>query len=181
MHMPLRLRLEPRPSRIACGLIAFACIAVAAMLVALPLAIWASAAGLLAVLGVAARGFWRCAGGGVPALLFVGLDRRLTVVDRDGRSRDGTVSDDSYVGAALTTIVWRRDGLKWWSPARAILIVPDMLPADDFRRLRVFLRYGRPAVSRATSGTDAGCPPRHASATRPTPLSALGCAPRSCR
>ena len=39
--------------------------------------------------------------------------------------------------------MWRPDGARW---SRAILIVPDMLPPDDFRRLRVMLRYARSAV-----------------------------------
>ena len=43
--------------------------------------------------------------------------------------------------------------------AQTVLILPDMLPADEFRRLRVLLRYGRPVVEEAddedTSGRDA--------------------------
>jgi hypothetical protein len=46
----------------------------------------------------------------------------------------------TYVGAWVTTIVWRPDGARW---SRAILVLPDMLPAEDFRRLRVMLRYAR--------------------------------------
>ena len=40
--------------------------------------------------------------------------------------------------------------------ARTIVVLPDTLPADDFRRLRVVLRYGRPAAGGATSGEEAG-------------------------
>jgi hypothetical protein len=36
--------------------------------------------------------------------------------------------------------VWRPDRSRF---SRAEFILPDMLPADDFRRLRVLLRYGR--------------------------------------
>ncbi len=39
-------------------------------------------------------------------------------------------------------VVWRPDGARW---SRTVLIVPDMLPAEDFRRLRVMLRYARSA------------------------------------
>ena len=45
-----------------------------------------------------------------------------------------------YVGGSLTSIVWRRAGAR---RSRAIAILPDMLPAEDFRRLRVLLRYAR--------------------------------------
>jgi hypothetical protein len=153
---PTRLRLEPRPSRIACAFIASACSSVAALIVALSLPPWTSAAALAAVAAVAARGFWRCTGRGVPALIHVGHDRRITATSRDGRSRDGSIQDDSYVGPRVTTIVWRPDRAAWWVPASSILLLPDMLPADDFRRLRVVLRYGRPVVEEATSDAEAG-------------------------
>ena len=63
-------------------------------------------------------------------------DRRAPVT---ARALAGRVHRDSYVGAWCTTLVWRPDG-RWLS--RAILLLPDMLPAEDFRRLRVMLRYG---------------------------------------
>ena len=155
MPAPPRLRLEPRPSRIACALLAAACVAAAALLAVLPLE-WplAAASGVL-VVSVATRGLWRCSGRGVPALLHVGIDRRVTVTGRDGRSRDGVVRDDSYVGARITVIIWRPDGARWWQPPESILILPDTLPAEDFRRLRVFLRYGRTPSDARTSGADA--------------------------
>ena len=91
----------------------------------------------------------------MPALLHVGIDRRITVTDCNGRSRAGAILDDSYVGAWLTTIVWRWDESPWWYPATTIVVLPDMLAPDSFRRLRVVLRYGRPAVAGATSEEDA--------------------------
>ena len=151
-----RLRLEPRPSRIACAAIASVCAAMASLVLLLPLDWWMTAAALLAIIGVAGRGFWRCTGRGVPALLHVGHDRRITATARDGRPRDGSILDDSYVGAHVTTIVWCPDRASRFSPARTILILRDMLPADEFRRLRVLLRYGRLVVDEETSGRDAG-------------------------
>lgn len=156
MKPPPRLRLEPRPSRIACVAVAIGSVGMAMLVLALPLDAWITAGALLAVAVAAARGLWRCAGRGVPALLNVGDERRLTATGRDGRFRDGTILDDTYVGACLTTIVWRPDGAAWYRPARSIVILPDMLPADDFRRLRVLLRYGRPRSGDSTSGRDAG-------------------------
>ena len=67
-------------------------------------------------------------------------DRVLVVRSGDGHLTAGHVRTSSYVGARITTIVWRPDGA-WRS--RAEFILPDMLPEDDFRRLRVLLRYGR--------------------------------------
>ena len=124
------------------------------LLVVLPLA--AIVPGALVVLAVLVAGLWRCTGRGVPALLHVGIDRRITVTGYDGRSRVGAILDDSYVGEWLTTIVWRPDAMPWWRPARAIVVLPDMLPREDLRRLRVALRYGRPASAGGTSEVDAG-------------------------
>jgi hypothetical protein len=156
MNPPRRLRLEPRPSRIACATIAIACAAFCALILLLPLDAWASLAAVLTLCGVAARALWRCTGRGVPALLHVGYDRRITASSRDGRSRDGAILDDSYVGAVLTTIVWRPDRATRFACAESILILRDTLPADDFRRLRVLLRYGSPVVDEDTSGRLAG-------------------------
>ena len=155
MKPPPRLRLEPRPSRIGCAIAVTAGAITSALLASLPLPIVAMVPGIAAVLAVLVSGLWRCTGRGVPALLHVGIDRRIAVTDRDGRSREGVILDDSYVGPCLTTIVWRWDGMPWWRPARAIVVLPDTLAADEFRRLRVALRYGRP-VAGATSGEEAG-------------------------
>ena len=79
-------------------------------------------------------------------------DLTLVVVTGDGKVRAGRVHPDSYVGARLSTIVWRPFG-RW--RRQAILLLPDMLPAEDFRRLRVLLRYGRSDVAH-------GAPASHA-------------------
>jgi toxin CptA len=76
-------------------------------------------------------------------------DLTVIVVTGDGNAFAGRVRRDTYVGARLSTLVWRPFG-RWRS--RAILLLPDMLPAQDFRRLRVLLRYGR---SDATHGDPA--------------------------
>lgn len=79
-------------------------------------------------------------------------DLTIVVATGDGKVRAGRVHRDSYVGARLTTIVWRPFG-RWRS--RAILLLPDMLPAEDFRRLRVLLRYGRSDVAQGTPASHA--------------------------
>jgi hypothetical protein len=154
-----RLRLEPRPSRVACAAILILCSATAVLVAALRMHVLLTLGCAAIVIAVLASTLWRCIGRGVPALLHVGIDRRLAVTDRTGRSHEGAILDASYVGASLTTIVWRADSDRLWRPARTILILADSLPPDEFRRLRVVLRYGRPAgeaVEAATSGTDAG-------------------------
>ena len=82
----------------------------------------------------------------------VGLDRVLRLETSDGRVLEGRVSPASYVGAAVTTIAWQPDGFR---VPRAFWILGDMLPREDFRRLRVALRYGQ-------SGAEQDAPRSHA-------------------
>ena len=135
-----RLRLEPRPSRFACAGIIAGCSGTAALIAVLRMPVIATIGGAVIVIAVLVSSLWRCTGSGVPALLHVGMDRRVAVTDRTGRSREGAILDASYVGSALTTLVWRADGDRWWRPARTMLFLADSLPPEDFRRLRVVLR-----------------------------------------
>ena len=66
-------------------------------------------------------------------------DGRAVLIERCGRRCEGEVRAESYVGERLTTLVVRPDGTR---VSRAVAILPDMLPAEDLRRLRVLLRYG---------------------------------------
>ena len=132
------------------------CLAAAMLVAVLPLPSWTMLACLVAIGAALYRAHRQLIGRGVPAIVHVGIDRTITVTDRHGRSRDGVVLADSYVGALLSTIVWGARGAPWWRGADVILVLPDTLPADDFRRLRIFLRYGRVPVVAATSGIDAG-------------------------
>lgn len=79
-------------------------------------------------------------------------DLTVVVITGDGTACAGRVHRDSYVGARLTTIVWRPYG-RW--RLRTIVLLPDMLSADGFRRLRVLLRYGRNDIAH-------GAPASHA-------------------
>jgi len=146
-----RLRLEPAPSHVGHALIAAACALIALLVAALPL----PPAGRLALWSATVVA-WRsgraqCVGRRVPALVHVGTDRRIAVTRRDGRTAEGAILNESYVGAHWISVVWRPDGAPWWRPAQTLLLWPDSLPAEDMRRLRVWLRYGRPG-SPSSSG-----------------------------
>jgi hypothetical protein len=71
-------------------------------------------------------------------------DRRAVLIERCGRRCEGEVRAESYVGERLTTLVVRPDGAR---VSRAIAILPDMLPEEDLRRLRVLLRYGEASTT----------------------------------
>ena len=79
-------------------------------------------------------------------------DRMLVVRMGDGRLVAGHVRAATYVCARVTTIVWRPDGARL---SRAEWILPDMVETDDFRRLRVLLRYGRSDVAQGTRASHA--------------------------
>ena len=154
MNSPARLLLHPRFSRRAVTLIVVTHAMTAALLMWLPLSINLRLAGSAVIAcgcGVALR---NVVGRASPASLQVGIDRRIRVTTRDGREREGEALGDSYVGSRLTTIVWRPDGA--WV-ARTVLILSDTLPTDNFRQLRIVLRYGRaPVATVGSSEADAG-------------------------
>jgi len=75
-------------------------------------------------------------------------DRAVRLTERTGCRIEGMVQPDSYVGALLTTLVVRPDGKR---RLRTVAILPDMLSADDFRRLRLLLRLGHGSTTAADS------------------------------
>lgn len=155
MRWPPPVRVSLAPSRAAATLLALLALATCVIVSALP--IDATAAGLLDV----AVGIWAIDRIRVVALrrgpravrqLELRGDLTVVVVNGDGMVCAGRVHRDSYVGALVSTIVWRPYG-RW--RRRAILLLPDMLRADDFRRLRVLLRYGRSDVAQGEPASHA--------------------------
>lgn len=155
MRSPLPVRCALRPSRIGLALIVLACAASAILLVSLDLPAVGYVVGYAVIVGsfiAGLRRMWQR----VPHAIEVALDRRIAVAERGGTLRAGRILDDSYVGASFTTIVWRADGATWWESARTIVLLPDMVDGDAFRRLRIALRYGLPAASEGSSEREAG-------------------------
>ncbi|MEP7262597.1 MAG: protein YgfX [Usitatibacter sp.] len=58
------------------------------------------------------------------------------VMSLDGRA--GLLREGSFVSPWLTVLRWRPAGARF---DRTVLILPDMLAREDFRRLRVLLRW----------------------------------------
>ncbi len=143
MRPPIELRVAFHPSRIAtCALAALAAFAIV-LLVVMPAPAWADALAALVLVGWAGHRIRQHGLRSAPSAIvevMLSEDRRIFVRRKDGRLRAGRVLDTSHVHPAFTSIVWRPDGA--WL-ARSVPIVADMLDADDFRRLRVMLRYGR--------------------------------------
>ena len=160
MKPPPSLPLEPRRSLRAVALVTAMHGATTMLLVALPLPVSVRIAGAAMIALAGALAVWRIAGRCAPASLRVGVDGRIAIARRDGRMEAGEVLADSYVGRRLTTIVWRPDGAH---RVRTLLILADTFPEEDFRRLRVVLRYGRALdAASGSNGVDAGRSASHA-------------------
>ncbi|MET0202801.1 MAG: protein YgfX [Casimicrobiaceae bacterium] len=155
MHRAPPLEIALSPSRTACAWIVGLAWLTLALSFTLPIPGWV---GLLATLPLAVWSALRFrghhAGGAVACRLRLDGDRMLSITTVDGRTSRGRVLPSTYVGARLTTLVWRPQG-EGWRFARAECVLPDMLPPEDFRRLRVLLRYGRSELTQ-------GAPPSQA-------------------
>jgi len=145
------LRLSLGPSRLASALICVTCLATCALVAWLP---GAAAFRGVSVIGIGAYAIltmrhWatRSASRAIVGIE-LDADRAVRLIDRTGRHIEGTVQPDSYVGALLTTLVVRPEGKR---RLRTLAILPDMLPADDFRRLRLLLRLGHAATTATDS------------------------------
>ena len=153
MQRPVPVEVVVSPSRIAIAWTLALAIATFVVTLTLPFAWWihiVDAVLLASWTGWKLRELRR--GRHAICRLRVDGDRRILLTRSDGRSMRGRILPSTYVGARLTTLVWRPSDRQF---AHAECLLPDMLSAEDFRRLRVLLRYGR---SEATHGA----PPSHA-------------------
>ena len=143
MKAPAVLRVDLQRSRLAMVLVGIASIATATLVAWLPGNVWIRAAVALAagVQGIATLRSWglRVSPHSI-AVIEIDSDRRAVLTERGGRRIEGIVRADSYVGALLTTLVIRPEKARW---SRAEAILPDMMGAEDFRRLRMLLRFGK--------------------------------------
>jgi len=64
--------------------------------------------------------------------------REIEAEDGNGRLRGGELRPGSFVAPWLTVVRWRPRGA-WFD--RSIALLPGMVDADAFRRLRVILRW----------------------------------------
>jgi hypothetical protein len=143
MSKPRPVDISLGPSRRACLSVAMLAAATISILVLLPIHPVAIVAGVVALAAWSANRIWvigmRRGPRAVRALRVDG-NRKVVATLMSGEVLTGHVQDASYVGAIVTTLTWRSKGTLC---ARSVLILPDMLPAEDFRRLRVLLRYGK--------------------------------------
>ncbi len=68
----------------------------------------------------------------------VAKDGAISIRSQSGEWRGCAVLDSSYVTAFLTVVNLRATGER---RVRSVIILPDCMAADDYRRLRVWLRW----------------------------------------
>lgn len=155
MRLPDQLRVSLRPSRAATAAIALLALATFGLCLTLPLA-W----GFDVVAAVALSGWahhrirlhgTRSSHRAIVEIM-LSSDAVLVVRRRDGRLIAGHVRSGSFVHPSFTSIVWRPDGAR---VSQSIPLVADMLGIDEFRRLRVLLRYGRREVTAGAPASQA--------------------------
>ncbi|MDR2016505.1 MAG: hypothetical protein LBP90_02705 [Burkholderiales bacterium] len=89
--------------------------------------------------------------GGVEALT-LNADRQLllyfsdTAKNAPDEGLQARVLDGTCLGDAFLTLVWRSESAK---RTRTLFLLPDMMIADDWRRLRILLQHGREMVETA--------------------------------
>jgi membrane-bound toxin of toxin-antitoxin system len=135
------VRIELQYSRVGLAIVFAMALATAALLFALPLAAalrlallaWIAALTLEALDRVVLLRGVRAA-----RSLRVQRDGAIEVESPSGVRTAGTLRPGSFVAPWLAVVRWLPENSRW---DRTVLLLPDMAPAGDFRRLRVLLRW----------------------------------------
>ena len=155
MRLPPAVHVTLGPSRLAVAFVVGMALGCCAVLATLPIDPVLIAFGMLVIVVWAGDRVYVVAlrrGPRATVALWLTGDRMLVVRSGDLRLTVGHVRSSSYVGVRLTTIVWRPDGARF---SRGEWILPDMLASEDFRQLRVLLRYGRSEEADAAPASQA--------------------------
>jgi len=72
--------------------------------------------------------------------LRVNVKGELSIQQRDGSWQEAALLGTSFVTPWLTILNLRFSARRW---PQHVVLTPDALPQDDFRRLRVWLKWGR--------------------------------------
>lgn len=136
------VRVSLKPSRYIMAVLVT--VHTAAAVVVWPLQIPGAAKATLVAFVVAslARSLWRHAllkaRGAIVAIAFTDSEN-VSVRTGEGSWREARILGTSYVSPLLTALNLRAEGLKL---VRHVVMVPDNVDSEDFRQLRVVLRWG---------------------------------------
>ena len=138
-YSEVAIELSLAPSRLAAGGLAVMALSTLAVIAATPGPV---AVRILAATAVACAAL-ECAhglgaGGAGRRALRLRASGEIEVRSPGGRWRRGCLRAGSFVAPWLTLVLWRAEGSRF---DRAVVILPDMLGEEEFRRLRVWLRW----------------------------------------
>lgn len=136
------LKIVIKPSRRLALLLCLAHAAAAGAFLVLELPIWLKISLVLLIgasCGVYLYGPALLRGSGAIVGLEIRDGDKLSFQTRRGEWREGTLLGSSFVSPYLTVLNFRTEGNLL---ARHVVILPDSVDADEFRRLRVRLRWG---------------------------------------
>ena len=136
------LKISIKPSRRLALLLCLAHVAAAGAVLAIDLPIWLKILLVLLICASCAAYSYSTAllrSGGAVVGLEIGDDDALSFQTRRGEWREGTLLGSSFVSPYLTILNIGTAGRFF---ARHVVIMPDGIDAEDFRRLRVRLRWG---------------------------------------
>jgi toxin CptA len=141
---PVKLRIAIGPSRTLAAVLGIAHIAALVVTVVVALATWVKLLIAMALVTSGTRSILRLAlqrGSSAIVELEVEAGGRISCRTRDGPWREGQILSSSFVSPWLTVLNLRVAAVR----ARHLVIVPDNVEKDAFRRIRVLLRWSRPA------------------------------------
>lgn len=137
------LKIGLRPSRMLAAILAAVHCAAIILVVLVPLPQWLKAAAITALLVSLAFYVWQTALLRSPhavVAIEVASDETFSVQTRRGDWLGCEVLGSTYVASFLTVLNLREPEKR---TVRHVVVLPDSMDADDFRRLRVWLRWKR--------------------------------------
>ncbi len=145
------LRLQLRPSRQLAWLLLAGHAAAVVLSWLAPVAWWLSLGLSMAVatsLGFTVRNQALRSAAGALTALELRPDGSAAVEDRQGRRSEVRILGSSFVSPLLTILNLAVTGLRL---RRSLVVAPDALAAEEFRRLRVWLRWRRAPADNQTA------------------------------
>jgi toxin CptA len=73
-------------------------------------------------------------------------DNSVSILLKDGRRQAVRIMPNTVVTPLLSVVHYRLQESAWYWPMRHVLILADAVDAEDYRRLRVRLRWNTLAV-----------------------------------
>jgi len=125
---------ELKYSRAGAAFIGISALATVAIVALLP---WAAGLRVALAALVAAHGARALERLACVRAVHVHLDGHVRIESRDAPAREGTLAAGGFVAPWLVCVRWRPRGARF---DRTVLVLPDMLSPDAFRRLRIVLR-----------------------------------------